>query len=204
MPSEFEQHVYEAAEAAVRSAPLDERGDTYVVSFFVYDEEDDPRRPTVTVGTNTESQVRLAVDPPADFVKPNPWWSPADPDEARWNYAFWQQNALASIADTGRDPRGSTLREQWVRNAGWWVDEPSGDDWDEFEAKGAEITAAFVRLCVATSLRLHASGVLDEVFSRPLPIVIHELEYYDEIAEQTLEANPDGLADDFAAWVNAF
>lgn len=32
-------------------------------------------------------------------------------------------------------------------------------------------------------------------------MLIHELEYYDQIATQTEAANPPGLADDFITWV---
>jgi hypothetical protein len=87
----FEDYVFEAAAQGLRNVAPDERADVYVVSFFVYDEADDPRAPTLTVGTNTETQVQLASDPPADFQKPNPWWTPARSEEARWNYAFWRQ-----------------------------------------------------------------------------------------------------------------
>ena len=203
MTEDFEQYVYDSAADALRSVPDAERDDTYVVSFFVYDEEDDPRLPTLTVGTNTETQVRFASDPPADFEKPNPWWEPAGPGEARWNYAFWTQDRLAGIADTGIDPHGAALRERWIRNAGLWCDDPVDDDWDTFEELGARITVEFVLICVRTAQQLHRAGVVEEVFGRPQPIVIHELEYCDEIARQTAEANPPGLADAFVAWVNS-
>jgi hypothetical protein len=39
------------------------------------------------------------------------------------------------------------------------------------------------------------------IFGRAIPVLIHELEYCDEIAEQNVRANPDGLADDFARWI---
>lgn len=200
----FEDHLWTEAARALRDVPAGERADTYVVSFFVYDEEDDPRHPTLTVGTNTESQVTLVTDPSPDVPKPNPWWTPSDPAEARWNYAFWRQNHLAEVGATGTDPVGATLRETWIRGQGLWVDEPADDDdWDEFDTRGAEITIAFVRLCTATARRLHEAGVVEEVFGRALPIVIHELEYYDEIAGQTAEANPPGVADEFARWVGS-
>ena len=32
--------------------------DIYAVSLFVYDEDDDPRKPTVTLGYNTESVMK--------------------------------------------------------------------------------------------------------------------------------------------------
>ena len=40
-------------------------------------------------------------------------------------------------------------------------------------------------------------------FLRPIPIIVHELEYYDQIASQTVEANPAGLAHEFADWVDS-
>jgi len=191
------QEIYERAAAALRSVPDRERGDTYVVSFFVYDEEDDPRLPTITFGTNTETQVRLAANPPADFVKPNPWWEPADPEEARWNYAFWQQNNLGVFF--------SDTVEHWLRETGMWLDDPQGDDdedaWEALEQASERITPAFALLCAEAARRLHDDGVIVEVFGRPIPVVIHELEYYDAIADETEAANPAGLAAEFIAWV---
>ena len=69
--------------------------------------------------------------------------------------------------------------------------------------KSEEITAAFVRVCVSTAQRLHETGMIQGTFARVLPIVIHELDYYDEIAQQTAEANPPGVADGFVAWINS-
>ena len=45
--------------------------------------------------------------------------------------------------------------------------------------------------------------MIQETFARSLPIVIHELDYYDEIAQRTAEANPPGVADGFVAWINS-
>jgi len=42
-----------------------------------------------------------------------------------------------------------------------------------------------------------------QILGRAIPVLIHQLEYYDEIAEQNLRANPHGLADDFARWIEA-
>jgi hypothetical protein len=50
-------------------------------------------------------------------------------------------------------------------------------------------------------LSLHYDGVIATTFGRPIPLLIHELEYYEEIAEQNRRANPDGIADAFADWI---
>jgi hypothetical protein len=132
----------EAAAQALRNVATDEQADVYVVSFFVYHEADDPRAPTLTVGTNAETQVQFACDPPADIQKPNPWGTPADAEEARWNYAFWRQGRLASVADTGLDPIGAALGERWIGDLGLWGEESVKDDWAEFDTNGAAFTQA--------------------------------------------------------------
>src|SRR3954453_4320562 len=171
---------------ALERTPADVAADVYVVSFYVYDEEDDPRLPTVTVGFNTEEQVAETAD------------DASDADEARWNFAFWLQNELGVLAGTERDPEGAGLREEWIRSVGLWYEDDAHEDED-----GDGITERFVELIVAIAQQLHAEGTITRIFGRPIPVLIHELEYYDEIAEQNLRANPDGLADDFARWIEA-
>ena len=203
---DFPAHLATSAANSLRVVDANEARDVYVVSFFVYDEEDDPRRPTLTVGTNTESQVYFVQNQPEDFAKPNPWWTPSDEPEARWNYAFWLQNRLGRIGDTGADPVGAGLREQWIRAQGLWYEEPDDDDqaaWRRIDDVAPAITAAFVQLCCATALELHNDGLITTVFGRPIPIIVHELEYYDKIAFQTAAANPPGLAQPFVDWIDS-
>ena len=176
--TDFPEYLLEHAIGALRGIPEAERADVYVVSFFVYDEDDDPARPTLTVGTNTERAVQSALES-------------TDEPEARWNYAFWQKDHLAVIADRGLDPVGVELRDDWIRAHGL-----SPDDYDE-------ISQLFVRLCIDTVKELHSGGTIRTVFGRSIPVIIHELEYYDAIVDQNVEANPDGLVSGLAAWVGS-
>lgn len=89
-------YVYERATKALASVPADQRADAYVVSFFVCDYEDDPRRPTLTIGTNTERQAAAMIHAASDAAK------------ARWNYAFWLQNESATVGGP-LDPNGEGL-----------------------------------------------------------------------------------------------
>jgi hypothetical protein len=43
--------------------------------------------------------------------------------------------------------------------------------------------------------------MITQILDRPVPILVHELEYYDQIAELTRNANPPGLADAFTTWI---
>jgi hypothetical protein len=64
-----------------------------------------------------------------------------------------------------------------------------------------QITQRFVQACVQLANQLHADGMIRKVFGRPVPVLVHEVEYYDAIADQAEAANPPGVAADFVAWV---
>jgi hypothetical protein len=190
LPMRFDEHLKTFFTEALERTPGEEAREVYVVSLFVDDEDDDPRYPTVTVGYNTEAQVGASLG------------DASDDGEARWNFAFWLQNELGVLGAADRDPEGARLREQWIRQADlWYSDDEEDDDFEATLAKGEAITSRFVELVVAVAQQLHADGTIERVFGRAIPVLVHELEYYDQIAEQNRRANPAGLADDFARWI---
>jgi hypothetical protein len=190
--SRLSDHIHQTVLQTLDSIPADERPDIYVVSLFVYDEEDDPRLPTVTVGFNTEADVAQSIDPAVVWA--------TDEQEARWNYAFWRQNELTIACASYTDPDGAKLREDWARQSKLWYDLPEGED-ALFNERGVPLTRAFVQLLVEVVQRLHLDGDIERVFGRTLPVLIHELEYYEQIAIQNLAANPDGVVPaGFVAW----
>jgi hypothetical protein len=184
----FEDYAKSFIIKALEQTPPDVAPDVYVVSLLVYDEADDPRFPTVSVGFNTDAQVAETTD------------DASDPEEARWNFAFWLQNELGVLGDTERNPEGAALRQEWLRGSGLWYEDEDGAFEDQ-DGQEPGVTERFVELIVTITKQLHAEGTIDRIFGRPIPVLIHELEYYDEIAEQNLRANPDGLADEFARWI---
>ncbi len=174
----------------------------YAVSFFVYDEEDDPMQPMLTVGWNTETQVEFALAASPD-QRPNQWWRPLDGAEARWNYAFWLQNG-SPIGNSRSDEQGCALKTSWLKSQNAWLADPplgDGEAFDRFLAVGDRSTQLYLELCVEEAQGLHQDGIIASVFGRPIPIIVHELEYYDAVAARTRSANPTGLADEFIAWV---
>jgi len=184
-------HFYVAARDALDAIPPDGRSDIYVVSLFVYDEDDDPGLPTVTVGYNAEADVARATDPAQAF--------PTDEHEARWNFAMWGQYQLAVICSSESDPEGAQLREAWAKSEGLWYD-LADDENPVFNECGEPLTKAFISLLESVVQRLHA-GDIDRIFGKSLPVLIHELEYYEEIAAQNLRGNPPGIVpDDFVRW----
>lgn len=188
----FSDHLYDVAAKTIRSWK-DAANDIYAISFYVEHEDDDPYLGVLKVGYNTTQHWKRAISDASDDA------------EAKWNYAFWPQDIHVAIgssteygSDDGRDADGIELRERWLETLGLNLDT---DDEEEIDENDERLVQAFVDQCVSAAKRLHESGVIRETFGRDVPILVHELEYYDRIAEQTRRANPDGLTADFEAWI---
>ena len=153
----------------------------YAGSFFVYDDEDDPRRPTCTLGYNTEDCVKEEMED-------------CDELEARWNYACWLQNEELIFGE-GEE---SALIQAWIKeNRLFDCDTYNDDD------QGCKITEAFVNILVDVVRDLHESGFIKKIFGKEIPILIHELEYYDEIVEQNVRANGEKLCEGLRSFVES-
>ena len=161
-----------------------EKHGIYAISLFVYDNFDNPCEPTVTLGYNTEENFRQQIA------------QASDESEAKWNYAFWLQNEEYSfgIADT------QEIVKNWIVQQGFsnytceeMFDLDQEPDADTYEG----ITEAFFRELIAVVKDLHQSGFIKAQFGKDIPVLIHELEYYDQIAEQNIEANPPETVKDF-------
>ena len=185
-----EQALYDSVRAALIAIPAGALTDIYAISFLVYDDEDDPRRPTMTLGYNTVSQWKSAVTRASDST------------EAKWNYAFWLQNQLLCFGEPGQE--SADLVRNWIEAAGlWYSDEEEDADFDACMDLGARITGNFVQLCCDVARRLHERGDIQNLFERELPVIVHELEYYEEIAAQNEDCNPRRAIEEFAAWARA-
>lgn len=99
----------------------------------------------------------------------------SNPAEAKWNFAFWIQNQELEIG--GDD----AVFQQWM---------------------SGKTDKDFINELKKIAQRLFEEKIILKKFGREIPIIIHELEYYDEIAEQNREINPKGIADDFVNWID--
>ena len=120
--------------------------DIYALSLFVYDENDNPCKPTVTLGYNTERQYRESL--PRAY----------DEAEARWNYAFWLQNDFLCF---GTGETAASVREWLVKKKlpFYEDDDPAWDD-DLTYTRTAYITGEFVRELVSIVKQIHKEKVL--------------------------------------------
>ena len=181
----FERHIYESVKRSLTTIK-DVTDRIYALSFFIYDEDDDPRRPTLTFGYNTLDRWAECTPVANSNVA---WPVASDSSEAKWNYAFWLQNEVCVIGAAGTE--GAVLRQEWIQSLGLaYSDDEETKDIERCMRLGGQITEQFVTLCVRVSMALHDGGSITGKFGRPLPIIVHELEYYDQIAEQTRRANP--------------
>lgn len=115
----------------------------YAFSLYVEDVNDNPCKPTVLFGYNTEKQVKTSLKSSSDEI------------EARWNYAFWLQNELFSF---GKENTADNIKN-WIEAKGLpfyeddslaWNDEKTFKSTEKIanqniEANGNDLVKEFVR-----------------------------------------------------------
>ena len=172
-------------------ASWDHVPDIYALSLFVYDKNDNPCEPTFTLGYNTDSNYINSISAASSLL------------EARWNYAFWLQNSELVFGEN----ETSELVKQWIialhlpyftYQEMFETSMPDNVENAEFE----KITCEFINVLIAVVQELHETGFIERTFSKRLPIIIHELEYYDIIAKQNMEANGHFLVQGFIDFMN--
>ena len=110
----------------------------------------------------------------------------SDAAEARWNYAFWLQNEELLIGDGEYDPVSD------------WVKQLPENYTDE------QIQQQFMEIVISHARKLHDEGVIRKKFGVDIPVIIHELEYYDLPLDWTKRGNPKGLVNEFEEWIDSF
>ncbi len=178
----FEQYCYDLIWQHIEAIDSDEVASIYALSFYMEDNPDDDYMPILWLGYNTQKQMNDCTPSP---LNNSPKHKALDQDEAKWNYAFWLQNQLCMIGEEGTVSHA--MRNEWMDSL-----------LPEEDAK-----KCFVDLSVRLARQLHKMNVIQQKFGAGIPIIVHELEYYDQIAHQTSAANPAGLSDEFVDWVFA-
>ncbi|MEV8036555.1 hypothetical protein [Streptomyces sp. NPDC086182] len=191
----FRQHLRTAAEAVIRRFPDSLRSEIYALSFRIWRIDGDERHPYVAIGYNTETQYGQET-------------YPEDPGEARWNYALWLLDGFEMLGNIPEDPAGSPLYVDEVSELGIWFDgdygflavDPPEELEDELDAKSDLLRLHFHDAAIDLARRLHADGVLTEIFGRALPVVVFDMDDPGWEIEATEAANPPGIIADFMAW----
>ncbi|WP_105620006.1 hypothetical protein [Vallitalea okinawensis] len=186
----FEEYLYESMRNKIESWDSRLIEEIYAISFYIENKNDDYRLPSVTLGYNTWENVNKQQSDASDL------------DEAKWNYAFWLQNRELVIGDSYFENNGAEKVDHWIRELGlYFTDEEEEKEFDRTCELGEEIKSNFVKIVLTTVQRLHKEKVILNKFSKEIPLIVHELEYYDEIAEQNLRVNPNDAIRDFVNWI---
>jgi hypothetical protein len=201
METAFERHLLEIGEDALGAIPAGLAPDVYVVSFWVSHVRQDPRYPCLTIGCNTESQVRAVLEAREGGLYPTP-------AEARWNFPYWLEESYGVAGHDLDDPVGAALHLDHVKGLGLWFD---GDrlEGDRTQLAATEVTerlllADFLDACAGLARHLHRSGRIERALGRPVPVVPWDMDYLDDPAqavEVAAAANPDELITEYLAWV---
>lgn len=190
LPDPKEQFV-QAANQQLRAtlaqiAPA-ELPDIYALSCWYFSDNDDLRFPTLVLGYNTTRQYQAQLARASSAA------------EAKWNYAFWLQNELATIGGEQDE-----LLAAWFRATPSYyspAEEAAAADHpaqlEKLYQQGELFNEQFMGVAIQLIQRLFAKGVISDTFGHNIPVLLHELEYYDQPAAWTQQANPPGLADEF-------
>ncbi|MDR0228166.1 MAG: hypothetical protein LBI72_03790 [Flavobacteriaceae bacterium] len=187
-------HLFKKVERAITTIANDNIEDIYALSFWKDNEDDDPRCPVIYISYNTESQVIAEQNNASDTM------------EAKWNFAFWLQNEVETLG--GED---NTLF-QFIKELGWYYTDDEQDEAEDLEdegddtaykaicAKDEQIQEAFMEVIISIVQELHQSNLIKEKLGKDIPVIIHELEYYDLPLSWTKQANPHHLVEEFLTY----
>lgn len=184
----LQDSLYAKAEKAVRRIGKQNVKDIYALSFWKDNLEDDPRCPVITIGYNTLAQVEVAKENAGSVM------------EAKWNYAFWLQNEVGRLGGNDKNLR------QYFKDAGLFYTqqeyaraEKNGEE-HKLDEQDERMQAAFMDMIVSVVRELHRRGVVQEALGAEVPIIVHELEYYDVPVGWTVQGNPRPLIEEFLAY----
>ena len=191
--SSFLQASYAKMKMAISAIPPADKGDIYALSFWYYTDNDDPRYPKITISYNTithfESQIAEA----------------SSVNEAKWNYAFWLQNDMEEIGG-----EKDALLEAWFKDTPYYYtdadDKKGGEDealFDKLIDQGGAFDKLFIEEIIGLTQRLFSEGIIEAEFGRNIPVLVHELEYYEVPVDWTIRANPAGLVEEFVKACNS-
>lgn len=164
-----------------------DEADIYAISFFVYSNG------AYTYGEfENVSEFHISYNTESDCP------GAGKRSEERWNYAYWRQDTTPIIDPYAPTPETKLLfdwyRELGLENIGYEDEESEHGPVGYYELLMAAANAA---------RQLQEEGFLREKFGRPIPIIVHDLEYCGDVFEATRIANPNGEAADFldGGWI---
>lgn len=164
----------------------------YAISFFV-----DSNEAYEYQGYSNITQFSVSYNTESDCAGAEPL------SEERWNYAFWRQNEIP-IIEANNDNQGIKILFEWyaekgIEHIGYKDYSACYDNEMRYIGKGPIGYYELLTEITAVAKKMQESGFIAKQFGRPIPIIIHDLEYPWYIMEATKLANPNGEAEEFLA-----
>lgn len=164
----------------------------YAISFFVYSNES-----YVYKGHSNVTEFCVSYNTENDCS------GTGELSEERWNYAFWLQNETP-IIEANDENEGMRMLFEWYKENG--IDNIGYENYDScydnemrYIGKGPVGYYELLSEVTAVAKKLQDSGFIKNKFGKPIPIIIHDLEYPWYIIEATKKANSNGEANMFFA-----
>ncbi len=161
----------------------------YAISFLVYANES-----YAYGGCSNVTEFAVSYNTESDCGGAGPL------AEERWNYAFWRQNETYILEADEDCPGMRVLFDWYAENGVGDIGREEVDCYDEemrYIGQGPGGYRELLREVTAVAGSLQSSGFIRRKFGRPVPIIIHDLEYSWYTLEATREANGDGEAELF-------
>ncbi|MBL7704024.1 MAG: hypothetical protein JNM21_00625 [Taibaiella sp.] len=178
---------YDKLAQAISDIPEEVTTDIYALSIFYYAEDDDPRFPCIEVSYNTQAQYLQQTA------------NATHETEAKWNYAFWLQESIAKIGG-----KSDVLLNDWFKASPYYYSETENeaakeDDelFDRLMELGENFETEFIEHIINHTRKLFKEHVIEKKFGQDIPVIIHELEYYDQPISWTQKANKTNLIEEF-------
>jgi|GEM_PF-2323818 len=172
----------------------------YILSLYI-DFDSGPHRVKLWLYYNTNHHLSRSIE------------QGEDPEEARWNFALWEQDYMTALGLTAEeyaplaDEAFHRLLADWLRGLGLYrspeeiermiqqEDAEEYTDWDQ------RVREQLLDLFVAVARQLQETGLVLAKFGRCIPLLIHEWDYNPWTLEATRWINPLGLAHGFEEWL---
>lgn len=183
----FSEKSYEQVKQALTGIkPPD---DIYAISFWKDNIDDDLRKPLIQVGFNTLSQVAATHNQQCTEL------------EAKWNFAYWLQNELTVI---GGEDENLT---RWLQQTPYYYSDEEEEDaianddlFESTQSKGNAFQQMFMEEIINITHKLKEQQIFTTCLGKEVPVIIHELEYYELPVSWTQSANPPELIAGFLSW----
>lgn len=165
----------------------------YAISFLVYTNET-----YVYNGHSNVAEFSISYNTETDCENQS-----GASSEERWNYAFWRQNETYLI-EADADNEGMKVLFDWyeengIDNIGYEDSSTCYDEKMRYIGKGPAGLYELLQEIAAAARTLQNSGFIQRKFGRPIPIIIHDLEYSWYMIDATKAANANGEATEFFA-----